>query len=84
MINLFLITFLACGDDEETDTSKLEVENPQEEVVEESTEEVSIDSGEGGCATNAAVPEFLPQAETDPLLEQVKSTANVNDNTCKS
>ena len=40
MINLFLITFLACGDDEETDTSKLEVENPQEEVVEESTEEV--------------------------------------------
>ena len=40
MINLFLITFLACGDDEETATSKLEVENPQEEVVEESTEEV--------------------------------------------
>ena len=40
MINLFLITFLACGDDEETDTSKLEVESPQEEVVEESTEEV--------------------------------------------
>ena len=40
MINLFLITFLACGDDDETDTSKLEVENPQEEVVEESTEEV--------------------------------------------
>ena len=40
MINLFLMTFLACGDDEETDTSKLEVENPQEEVVEESIEEV--------------------------------------------
>ena len=40
MINLFLITFLACGDDEETDTSKLEVDSPQEEVVEESTEEV--------------------------------------------
>ena len=40
MINLFLITFLACGDDEETDTSKLEVESPQEEAVEESTEEV--------------------------------------------
>jgi hypothetical protein len=43
MINLFLITFLACGDDEETDTSKLEVENPQEEVVEESTEEVVVE-----------------------------------------
>ncbi len=40
MINLFLITFLACGDDDETDTSKLEVENPQEEAAEESTEEV--------------------------------------------
>ena len=39
MINLFLITFLACGEEEE-DTSKLEVDNPQEEVVEESTEEV--------------------------------------------
>ena len=39
MINLFLITFLACGEDEETDTSKLEVEQ-QEEVVEESAEEV--------------------------------------------
>jgi len=38
MINLFLITFLACGDEEE-DTSKLEVENPQEEVVEEETSE---------------------------------------------
>ena len=35
MINLLLITFLACGDDEETDTSKLEVENPQEETSEE-------------------------------------------------
>lgn len=40
MINLFLITFLACGEDKESDTSELEVENPQEEVVEESTEEV--------------------------------------------
>ena len=39
LVNLLLITFLACGDDEETDTSKLEVEAPQEEVVEESTEE---------------------------------------------
>ena len=39
MINLLLITFLACGDEEE-DTSKLEVENPQEEAVEEPTEEV--------------------------------------------
>ena len=39
MINLFLITFLACGEEEE-DTSKLEVENPQEEAAEESTEEV--------------------------------------------
>lgn len=39
MINLFLITFLACGDDEETDASKLEVKNPQEEVVEEETSE---------------------------------------------
>ena len=38
MINLFLITFLACGEDEE-DTSKLEVESPQEEAVEETTEE---------------------------------------------
>ena len=40
MINLFLITFLACGDDEETDTSKLEVEQQEEEVVEESEEVV--------------------------------------------
>lgn len=40
MINLFLITFLACGDEEEADTSNLEAESPQEEVVEESTEEV--------------------------------------------
>jgi hypothetical protein len=39
MINLLLITFLACGDDEEADTSKLEVENPQEEVVEETPAE---------------------------------------------
>jgi hypothetical protein len=51
---------------------------------EQSTDEVSIDSGEGGCARNAAVPEFLPQAESDELLEQVKQTANVNNNTCKS
>jgi hypothetical protein len=45
MINLFLIALIACGSDEETDTSKeAEVEQTQEETseevpVEEETEE---------------------------------------------
>ena len=51
---------------------------------EQSTDEVSIDSEEGGCARNEDVPEFLPHAETDELLEKVKKTADVNADKCLS
>ena len=49
MINLLLLALIACGSDEETDTSKeAEVEETQEEVTEEqeeSSEEVPAQEG---------------------------------------
>ena len=42
MINILLLALIACGDEEKEDTSKLEVENPQEEVVEETEEQFIV------------------------------------------
>lgn len=49
---------------------------------EQATDEVSIDSEEEGGCKNADIPDFLPQAETDQLLEKVIETANVNESKC--